>query len=246
MPLRVDEVVELGAVVVVGQRRVELVAAPLHLDLVAVRERGQGRLEAALADVAPRAGDVRPDLDLHALLNDGDWGLASRGQLRRPSPSVGREAFCAGPARGGNRCDGAVGAGSVVGHDVAERCARPGRRRSVGVLGEVAGDLVPRRELDERRLLRLADLLRLPAAGVEAAGRRRVDRARHVALEPDALPLGAPLRVRDRAPRTAAPSCRGASGGCRARRGRRSRRSCRGTSPRPGRRCGARRTGRGR
>ena len=95
--LSLDEVVELRAVVVVGQGRVQLVAAPLHLDLVAVGERGERLLETTLADVAPRAGDVRPDLDLHARLNDGDWGLLpglSRAGPRRPGPrGVG-----AGPA----------------------------------------------------------------------------------------------------------------------------------------------------
>src|SRR5439155_26183079 len=44
---------------------VELEAAPRHADVVAVRERRQGTLEPALADVAPGAGDVRPDLDVH-------------------------------------------------------------------------------------------------------------------------------------------------------------------------------------
>ena len=36
------------------------------VDLVPVGEPREGRLEAALADVAPRTHDVRPDLDLHA------------------------------------------------------------------------------------------------------------------------------------------------------------------------------------
>ena len=44
---------------------VELEAAPRHGDVVAVLELGQRGLEAALADVAPRARDVRPDLDVH-------------------------------------------------------------------------------------------------------------------------------------------------------------------------------------
>src|SRR6476620_11011958 len=52
-----------------------------------------------------------------------------------------------------------------------------------GVLREVAGDLVTRGELEQRGLLGLADVLRLPAAGVEAARGRRVDRAGHVTLE---------------------------------------------------------------
>ena len=55
-------------------------------------------------------------------------------------------------------------------------------------LGEVARreQLGPRGVVrDERRLLLGADLLRLPAARAEAAARRRVRRARHVALEHD-------------------------------------------------------------
>src|SRR5439155_26467944 len=44
---------------------IELEAAPRHADVVAVGERGERALEAALADVAPGAGDVRPDLDVH-------------------------------------------------------------------------------------------------------------------------------------------------------------------------------------
>jgi hypothetical protein len=57
----------LGAIAhALGRRAgVELEAAPGDADLVAVREGGQRGLEAALADVAPGAGDVRPDLDVH-------------------------------------------------------------------------------------------------------------------------------------------------------------------------------------
>ena len=51
-------------------------------------------------------------------------------------------------------------------------------------------------KLGERRLLRPADLLRLPAPGVETARGRRGQRARHVALQPDAL---APLPLAGRA-----------------------------------------------
>ena len=42
-------------------------------------------------------------------------------------------------------------------------------------------------QLGEQRLLRAADLLRLPASGVEAARTWRQERAGHVALQPDAL-----------------------------------------------------------
>ena len=52
------EVVQLGAVVVLREGGVQLVAAPVHLHLVPVREFRQGGLEAALADVAPWARDV--------------------------------------------------------------------------------------------------------------------------------------------------------------------------------------------
>src|SRR6266852_4986811 len=64
---------------------------------------------------------------------------------------------------------------------------RSGTGRS-GVLREVTCDLVAGREFGEWRLGRPADLLRLPASGVEAAGGRRVERAWHISGEPDALP----------------------------------------------------------
>jgi hypothetical protein len=52
-----------------GNARVELEGAPDHLDLVAVRELLECALQSALADVAPRAHDVGPDLYLHAWPN---------------------------------------------------------------------------------------------------------------------------------------------------------------------------------
>src|SRR5579885_1437846 len=51
-----------------GRVPVELERPPQHPDLAAMREPRQRRLEAALADVAPRTDDVRPDLDEHALV----------------------------------------------------------------------------------------------------------------------------------------------------------------------------------
>ena len=59
----------LGARALARGRRagVELEAAPGDADLVAVLEGGERGLEAALADVAPGAGDVGPDLDVHQL-----------------------------------------------------------------------------------------------------------------------------------------------------------------------------------
>ena len=65
------QVVQFGAVVVLRERGVQLVAAPLHLHGVAVRERRKGGFKAAFADVAPGAGDVGPDLNLHAGNNPG-------------------------------------------------------------------------------------------------------------------------------------------------------------------------------
>ena len=56
-----------------------------------------------------------------------------------------------------------------------------------GVLGEVTGHLVTRDQLVQRRLHRPADVLRLPAPGVEAARRRGRQGARHVAFQPDPL-----------------------------------------------------------
>jgi hypothetical protein len=51
---------------------VQLEAVVAHLDLVAVGEPGEGLLEAVLADRAPRADDVRPDLHLHGQVNRRD------------------------------------------------------------------------------------------------------------------------------------------------------------------------------
>jgi hypothetical protein len=44
--------------------RVELERAEDDADIDLVGELGDGRLEATLADVTPRADDIRPDLDL--------------------------------------------------------------------------------------------------------------------------------------------------------------------------------------
>src|SRR6516162_3724724 len=84
--------------------------------------------------------------------------------------------------------------------------ARKGLRNPVGrrpslrgdVLREVAGDLVTGPKFPQRGRFGAAHLLRLPAPGVEPAGRRRVEGARHVADKADALaalalPLGATL-----------------------------------------------------
>ena len=57
----------LGAIAGALVRRagVELEAPPRHVYLVAVLELLERGFEATLADVAPRAGDVRPDLHVH-------------------------------------------------------------------------------------------------------------------------------------------------------------------------------------
>ena len=57
----------IGAVPLAGARgaRVELEAAPSHAHLVPVLEARERGLEAPLSDVAPGAGDIRPDLDVH-------------------------------------------------------------------------------------------------------------------------------------------------------------------------------------
>src|SRR5690606_26387316 len=54
---------------VTGSVRIELVAAPDHLDLVAVRELLKRFLKPDAANVAPRASDVRPNFNLHANLS---------------------------------------------------------------------------------------------------------------------------------------------------------------------------------
>ncbi len=67
--LAVGEVFDLGAVEVFGQRRVQLVAVPGDFDAIGVREVTQSGFEAALADEAPGARDVRPDVNLHVCRN---------------------------------------------------------------------------------------------------------------------------------------------------------------------------------
>jgi len=53
------------ALALARRRGVELEAPPRHPDVVSMLELGERGLEAALADVAPGAGDVRPDFDVH-------------------------------------------------------------------------------------------------------------------------------------------------------------------------------------
>ena len=83
-------------------------------------------------------------------------------------------------------------------------------REQVLFLRVVAGaGMVPTPADDERRLLVLADLRRLPAPGVEAAAGRRLHRARDVADQPDPARAARPAGSGRARPR-AAPACRGA------------------------------------
>ena len=97
------------------------------------------------------------------------------------------------------------------------------------LLGEVAGHLVAGLELQQRWLYSLADLLSLPAPGVEAAGRTAgsAGSARRPAARsaPACPPYPGPVPVRP----TAVRACTGAADARTARPGQRSRRSCRGT-----------------
>lgn len=63
--LALGQVLDLGALVVLGEGGVQLVAVPRDRDLVLVRELLECGFEAALADEAPRAGDIRPDVNVH-------------------------------------------------------------------------------------------------------------------------------------------------------------------------------------
>src|SRR5215211_5069269 len=57
------------------------------------------------------------------------------------------------------------------------------------IFGKVARDTMSGNQLCQRRLLDPADLLCLPASGVEPASRRRIDRARDVTTQPDPFAL---------------------------------------------------------
>jgi len=79
------------------------------------------------------------------------------------------------------------------------RRERHGLRESGGLhLAQVAGDVVAGEDLAHLRLLLRAALEGVGAAGVEAAARGRVDRARHVALQDDALARRLGVGNRDR------------------------------------------------
>ena len=62
----------------------------------------------------------------------------------------------------------------------------------------MAGGLVAGRERAQERLLDIAHaLVEARAARMEATGARRVDRARHIAIQDDRLTFAAELRIRD-------------------------------------------------
>ena len=89
-PLAGAQVVQFGAVVVLRQRRVQLVAAPLNLHGLPVREGREGGFKAAFADVAPGAGHVGPDLNLHARHNPDAAGRIPRRDCRLGHGVTGR------------------------------------------------------------------------------------------------------------------------------------------------------------
>src|SRR5690349_5740069 len=74
--------------------RVELEAAPDDVDVPGVRRCHHGALEPPLADVAPRADDVRPDLHVHRSGSGGPSADVSAGrqvsstQARSSSPAI--------------------------------------------------------------------------------------------------------------------------------------------------------------
>src|SRR5665648_460721 len=72
-----------------GCGHVELKAAPDQLYLVAVVEAGQGRFEAALPDVAPRADNVGPDFNFQ--VHDGTNSISDHSLPRARTPAP---AFC--------------------------------------------------------------------------------------------------------------------------------------------------------
>ena len=144
------------------------------------------------------------------------------GGFLNPPAAPGRLSRLAGSVGAGRRADRSAGRsgrrrrgrrGRRRGNGRGRSCACDARAsggpspgllgRPVDLLGEVAGDLVARVEHAQRRILghaalRVAELLAQPAAGVEPAARRRVDRRRDVALEDDPAAARLDDRIRDR------------------------------------------------
>src|SRR6478609_420869 len=116
------------------------------------------------------------------------------GVCRRAGPPVREPAqrhtsCCVAPSALTPCSGGVLDLRDEVGLDLREVA----RLEGDATLAEGPGRLLGCRR-DERRLLLGADVLRLPAPGAETAAARRVDRARHVADEADALLGGAGAR----------------------------------------------------
>ncbi len=58
-----------GSRIIAGGMRVKLVAAPDHLNLLAVFKSVQRFFKTAPSDITPRAGNIRPDFDFHDFLS---------------------------------------------------------------------------------------------------------------------------------------------------------------------------------
>ena len=185
--------------------------APRHLEeLRGVLDRAHDQRRAAQRILRIGEGDLEIDHDDAGLLAEADRDLAVAavliivhvGSLRASHPSCS-----IGGIIGGRRQElpGILRISAAASRAGLRRAGCPaaqgregGRRRGVPVSTGL-----------QRRLLDAAAVEGVGAAGVEAAALGRVDRARHVALQDDALAR----RRRARAPARprAAPRCRGAS-----------------------------------
>src|SRR5690625_209084 len=90
--LRLRQILNFTAVVSFRQCRVELEGTVVHFDRVFVWKVGECFFKAGEPDVAPRAGNVRPDINSHACYSGtltqmrATWFPRQRG-VARPSPS---------------------------------------------------------------------------------------------------------------------------------------------------------------
>ena len=128
----------------------------------------------------------------------------------------GSGAAAAGRGRPPRRRPAPVVGPAVRPRPVAWTCSA----RPVHLLGEVAGDLVAASRAPAARgssvaqRLRVAEPLAQPAARVEAAARRRVDRRGHVALEDDPAPAAPRRPGPGPGPPTAARPCTDGAASC--------------------------------
>ena len=170
-----------------GRAGVELEGAPDDLHLV--RELREGGLEAALADVAPGADDVGPDLDNHVRPNRAALPVCSRDPRHRtahPPPLAGRRGAPAArhpqPGRGGEvarRRRAAADEGPRRGAREDRALPRAQRDAAARLLGD--------RDQGDRGGRRLGD----PAGAAEGRGPRGRDR-----LAPAPRLVGSGLRQR--------------------------------------------------